>query len=50
MGLLEALGGILRSHVHELHTRGMEKECVGNGYGGHGACFAGGFSGWFVMR
>ena len=25
MGLVEALGGVLRSHMHELHARGMDR-------------------------
>ena len=25
MGLVEALGGVLRSHMHELHARGMDE-------------------------
>ena len=29
MGLMEALGGILRGYVYELHTREMEKEMCG---------------------
>ena len=26
MGLVEALGAVLRSHMHELHAHGMDRE------------------------